>query len=172
MSGSNAACDRLLWPLVILAFDALTLLSGHQEEHPASKDLSDEILALVSVLSKVQMICIQSSWCDCHPIISCFVKIQNCLTFLVPAYPGCPSISICFISIMIIMMQLCVWLIGRSESYVEWAISSQVVTQVHQRMTPTQCREAAWPSFTAESNAMIFRHVSNVHTHWLHGCTL
>jgi len=25
------------------------------------------------------------------PIISCFIRIQNCLTFLVPAYPGCPG---------------------------------------------------------------------------------
>jgi len=26
-----------------------------------------------------------------HPIISCFIKIQIGLTFLVPAYPGCPE---------------------------------------------------------------------------------
>jgi len=51
--------------------------------------LSDEVLALLSVWSEVQMICIWSSWCHCHPVISCFVKIQNGLTFLVPAYPGC-----------------------------------------------------------------------------------
>ena len=25
------------------------------------------------------------------PTISCFIKIQNGLTFLVPAYPGCPG---------------------------------------------------------------------------------
>jgi len=25
------------------------------------------------------------------PVISCFIKIQNSLTFLVPAYPGCPG---------------------------------------------------------------------------------
>jgi len=29
--------------------------------------------------------------CHCHPIISCFVKIQIGLTVLVPAYPGCPK---------------------------------------------------------------------------------
>jgi len=27
----------------------------------------------------------------CHPIISSFIKIQYGLTFLVPAYPGCPG---------------------------------------------------------------------------------
>ena len=38
---------------------------------------------------EVQMICIWSSCCHCHPIISCFIKIQIGLTVLVPAYPGC-----------------------------------------------------------------------------------
>ena len=49
------------------------------------------MLAWLSVWSEVQMICIWSSWCHCHPIISCFIKIQNGLTFPVPAYPGCPG---------------------------------------------------------------------------------
>jgi len=35
----------------------------------------------------VQMICMWSSWCHCHPINSFFVKIQTSLTFLVLAYP-------------------------------------------------------------------------------------
>jgi len=37
------------------------------------------------------MICIWSSGCYCHPIISCLIKIQIDLTFPVPAYPGCPG---------------------------------------------------------------------------------
>jgi len=41
--------------------------------------------------TKLQMICIWSSWCHCQPVISCFIKIQNGLTFLVPAYSGCPG---------------------------------------------------------------------------------
>jgi len=73
------------------AFSALTLLVGHQEEHPACKKLSDEVLAWLSVWSEVQMVCIWSSWSYCHPIISCFIKIQIGLTFLVPAYTGCPG---------------------------------------------------------------------------------
>jgi len=56
---------------------ALTLLVGHQEEHPACKKLSDEVLAWLSVWSEVQMICIWSSGCYCHPIVSCFIKIQT-----------------------------------------------------------------------------------------------
>jgi len=37
------------------------------------------------------MVCILSSWCHCHPIISFFIKIQIVLTFLVPSYPDCPG---------------------------------------------------------------------------------
>jgi len=39
----------------------LTLMVGRQEEHPACKKLSDEVLAWLSICSKVQMICIWSS---------------------------------------------------------------------------------------------------------------
>jgi len=39
------------------AFSALSLLVGRQEENPACKNLSDELLAWLSVCSKVQMIC-------------------------------------------------------------------------------------------------------------------
>jgi len=52
--------------------------------------MSDKLLAWLSLSSKVQMICIWSSWCHCHPIIFCFIKIQTGLTFLVSAYLGCP----------------------------------------------------------------------------------
>jgi len=40
---------------------ALILLVGCQEEHPACKRLSDEVLAWLSVWSEVQIICIWSS---------------------------------------------------------------------------------------------------------------
>jgi len=42
-------------------FSALTLLVGRQEEHLACKELSDEVLALLSVWNEVQVICIWSS---------------------------------------------------------------------------------------------------------------
>jgi len=45
----------------LIAFNALTLLTGLQEEHLVSKKLSDEMLAWLSVWSEVQMICIWSS---------------------------------------------------------------------------------------------------------------
>ena len=39
--------------------------------------LSGEVLAWLSVCSEVQMICIWSSWCHCHPIISWYSNIQH-----------------------------------------------------------------------------------------------
>jgi len=68
------------------AITALTLLVGCQEEHLACKKLTDDVLAWLSVCSKVQMICTWSNQCHCHPIISRFIKIQSGVTFLVPAY--------------------------------------------------------------------------------------
>ena len=76
------------WNLVT-SVSALTLLVWCQEEHLTSKKLGDEVLAWLPVWSKVQMICIWFSWC--HLIIYCFIRIQMCLTFLVPAYRGCPG---------------------------------------------------------------------------------
>jgi len=70
-----------------IAFSTLTLV-GHQEEHPTCKSLSDEVLAWLSVWSKVQIIYIWSSWCHSHPVISCFNKTEIGLTFLVPTYAG------------------------------------------------------------------------------------
>jgi len=60
---------------------ALTLLVGQQKGHPACKNLNSEVLVWLSVWSEVQMICIWSTWCHCHPIISCFSKIHNGLHF-------------------------------------------------------------------------------------------
>jgi len=81
----------ILWPFYrstcVMPPALLTLMTGRQEEHPACKKLSDEVLAW---WSEVQMICIWSSSCHCHPITFCIIKIQIGLTFLVPAYPGCP----------------------------------------------------------------------------------
>jgi len=73
---------------IVTAFSALTLLFECQKEHLACKKLSDEVLAWLSVWSEVQMICTWSSWCHCHPFISCFIKIQDGLTFMVQAYAG------------------------------------------------------------------------------------
>jgi len=38
--------------------------------------MSDEVMEWLSVCSEMQIICIWSSWCYCHPIISCLIQIQ------------------------------------------------------------------------------------------------
>jgi len=70
-----------LWFKAGVSFSALTLLVGLQEGNPACKILIGDVLAWLSVRSEVQMMCIWSSWCHCHAIISCSSKIQNGLPF-------------------------------------------------------------------------------------------
>jgi len=87
----NNSCH--FWPLytsTCFAFSAKTLLVGRGEEHPASKN-EWWSASMVFVWSEVQMICIWSSCCHCHPTISWFIKIHDGFAFLVPAYSGCPS---------------------------------------------------------------------------------
>ena len=50
----------MLFTALTAAFSALTLLVGQQEGHLARKNLSDEVLAWLSVWSEVQMTCIWS----------------------------------------------------------------------------------------------------------------
>jgi len=77
--------------LQCFAFSALTLFVGHQEGHSVCTKFVWRRAGMVICLSEVQIICTWSSWCHCHPIISCFSKIQNGSAFLVPAYPACPG---------------------------------------------------------------------------------
>jgi len=60
-----------------------------KEGDPACKKLSGEILAWLFVRNEVQMICVWSSCCHCHSIISGFIKIQNC----VPSDASLPMLS-------------------------------------------------------------------------------
>ena len=72
----------------------------------AFRVLSDELLAWLSVWSDVHLISIWSSRCHYHPIISCFIKIQNCFTFLVSAYPGCAGkVAIKWVSLCLLLVQ-------------------------------------------------------------------
>jgi len=69
-----------IWCLIICA---LTVLVGRQEERSTSKKLSDEVLAWLSVWSKLHMICLWSSWCHCRRAICCLIKVLNgCSIFL------------------------------------------------------------------------------------------
>ena len=71
----------------LLSTGALMLLVGRQEGHPARKNMSDEVLAWLSVWSKVRMTCIL---CHCHPIIS-VSENPEWFILLLPAYTGSPG---------------------------------------------------------------------------------
>jgi len=49
--------------------------------------VSDEVLAWLSVWSKVQIACIWSNWCHCHPIISASAKSR----MVYPSGTGLPG---------------------------------------------------------------------------------
>jgi len=59
-------------------FDAVGWAAGRAS---GLQKLSDEVLEWLSVWREVQIICMWSSWCQCHPIISCSSKTQNGLPF-------------------------------------------------------------------------------------------
>jgi len=111
---------HIIYNLCTVAFSALILLVVHQEEHPACKKLSAEVLAKLTVWSKVQIICIWSSWCHHHPIVFRCIKIRTGLTMLVPRYPDChgkeavKSMSVCLsivytVSNGLLLLQIAGW---------------------------------------------------------------
>jgi len=53
IAASCIKCASLGRPVAFSELDTI----GHREEHPARKKLSDEVLAWLSVWSKMQMIC-------------------------------------------------------------------------------------------------------------------
>jgi len=59
-------------------FDAVGWAAGMAS---GLQKLSGDVLAWLSVWSEMQMVYIWSSWCHCHPIISCSSKLQNGLHF-------------------------------------------------------------------------------------------
>jgi len=62
------------------AFNALTLLVGRQEGHPACKKLSGGVLSWLSAWSEVQT-CIWPSGCHCHSLSFASVKSSLVLPF-------------------------------------------------------------------------------------------
>ena len=119
------------WRLVCVcaAFSALTLLVGWQEGHPARKNMSDEVLAWLSVWSEVQMTCIWSGWCHCHPIISASEK-PEWFILLVPAYQVVMEKAV---------KRLCVWCVFVLGAVVKCSVLN--VPIIHCR-----CRSSIWTS--------------------------
>ena len=103
--GTLCCCDRsvlkppiyIYFPALNLgvslqfAFSALTLLVGPQEEHPVCENFV--IRCWRGYLSEARCKPFPYGPADatatCHPIISCFIKIQIGFTRLVQAYPDC-----------------------------------------------------------------------------------
>ena len=77
--------DLQYWVPVVCVLPSVLwhYLLGVRKSIRPIKKLTYEALAWLSVWSKVQMICIRSSWCQRHPKISYFIKIHIGLTFLV-----------------------------------------------------------------------------------------
>jgi len=71
---------------IIIAFSALTLLVGRQEGYPACKNWV--MGCWRGYLSGARC---SLAYGTAGATVSCFVKIQIDLTFLVPAYPGSPG---------------------------------------------------------------------------------
>ena len=57
----TVVCFLLSFCCSLIAFSALVLLVRRQEEHPACKQLNDEVFVWLSVWSEVQIVCIWSS---------------------------------------------------------------------------------------------------------------
>jgi len=57
------------------SFSALTLLVGQHTGRASGLEW----------WGTGMVICLQSSWCHCHPMTSCSSKVQNLCTFMVPA---------------------------------------------------------------------------------------
>jgi len=71
-------------------FSALTLLVGHEEGHPACKKLMRCWRGYLCG-GRCKLLAHGAADATAAPVISCFVKIQIGLTFLMPAYPSCPG---------------------------------------------------------------------------------
>ena len=105
----------------LFAFDALTLLVGWRERHPACKKLSGGVLAWLSVWCEVQT-CMWPSWCHCHSPSLASVKSRLVLpfwywlTWVVPdkgPLNGC----VCVCSNFNVAVSALTLLIGRQEEH-------------------------------------------------------
>jgi len=87
----------------------------------ASKKLSVKVLMWLSVWCRVQIMCIWSSWCHCHLIISCLISEGSIYSiFLVLAYVCCPGKEdtkwVFFLSPLVLNKNMC-FLSGQSSEF-------------------------------------------------------
>ena len=125
------------------AFSALTLLVGRQEEHPACKKLSSEVLAWLSVWSEVQT-CIWPSWCHCHSLSLASVKSRLVLpfwyrlTWVVPdkgPLNVCVRARVCIASGYIVASYCCTFVFNRTNDYYTVTGIKKVLYSRHNKYT-------------------------------------
>ena len=72
--GVNKVCSLFSWCYLSSVRWLCSWLGVRKTIRPVK--MSDEVLEWLSIRSEMQIICIWSSWCYCHPIISCLIQIQ------------------------------------------------------------------------------------------------
>ena len=69
-SGGSSSSTRNIYTDSVVPSVLWCCWLGDRKSVQPVKNLSDEVLAWLSVWSEVQMTCVWSSWCHCHPVIS------------------------------------------------------------------------------------------------------
>jgi len=77
--------------LMLIICECAALYLGDRKSIWPVKKSSDEVLAWLSVCSEVQMICMWSSWCHCHPPSLALWKSRMVLPFWYTGLPDCPG---------------------------------------------------------------------------------
>ena len=89
---SYGGFTNVVMPSVLFAFNALTMLVGQQEGHPACKKTSFDWWGTGMVICLERDADLRVAQLMPLPLtVSCFSKIQIGFAFLVPAHPGIPG---------------------------------------------------------------------------------
>ena len=82
MPSNDSETCRAIHYMIMPSNDSVSHTYKHLRQHSCFMWLMSMAYgAILTLHSCPLLICIWSSWCHCHPIISCFSKIQNGLPF-------------------------------------------------------------------------------------------
>jgi len=113
--------------------------------------------------------CVWSSWCRCHPVICCFIKMQTGLTFLAPVYPGCPgkeAFNRCLSTVLFVFKQETWKLSGK------WKLNEQLNSESHWKWNKTNtvvCCFITIMSFYSQSTSKAHISVASCYRNWCLG---